>query len=112
MANTLEYDGYIGSLEYSPEDKLFYGKLEMIDDLVTFEADNASELEENFHLAVNEYIDTCRELGRLPQKTYKGVFNVRVDPELHKKLYAEALKAGISLNAFIQKTLAAKVATY
>ncbi|MEA3492654.1 MAG: type II toxin-antitoxin system HicB family antitoxin [Campylobacterota bacterium] len=86
MANTLEYGGYIGSLEYSPEDKVFYGKLEMIDDLVTFEADNASELEENFHTAVNEYIDTCRELGRSPQKTYKGIFNVRVNPELEEKV--------------------------
>ncbi|RLA73159.1 MAG: toxin-antitoxin system HicB family antitoxin [Epsilonproteobacteria bacterium] len=110
MANTLEYNGYIGSIEYSPEDKVFYGKLEMIDDLITFEADSASELENNFHQAVNGYIDTCKLLGRTPQKTYKGVFNVRIDPELHRKLYTEALKAGISLNAFIQKTLASKVA--
>ncbi|MEA3418536.1 MAG: type II toxin-antitoxin system HicB family antitoxin [Campylobacterota bacterium] len=111
MANTLEYNGYIGSIGYSPEDKIFYGKLEMIDDLVTFEADSASELEENFHAAVDEYIDTCKALGRSPQKTYKGVFNVRIDPGLHKKLHSEALKAGISLNAFVQKTLAAKVST-
>ena len=109
MANMLEYGGYLGSLEYSPEDKVFYGKLEMIDDLVTFEADSASELEKNFHTVVDEYIDTCKELGRSPQKVYKGVFNVRIDPQLHKKLYAEALKSGISLNAFIQKTLSAKV---
>lgn len=109
MAKTLEYNAYIGSIEYSPEDKVFYGKLEMIDDLVTFEADNALELEENFHRAVDEYIETCKTLGRSPQKTYKGVFNVRIAPELHKKLYAEALKAGLSLNAYIQKTLAAQV---
>ena len=111
MANTLEYNGYIGSIEYSPEDKVFHGKLEMIDDLITFEADSASELENNFHQVVNEYIDTGKVLGRIPQKTYKGVFNVRIDPELHRKLNAEALKAGISLNAFIQKTLASKIAT-
>ena len=109
MANTLEYKTYIGSIEYSPEDKVFYGKLEMIDDLITFEADNAKDLEDNFHSAVDEYIETCKILGRIPQKTYKGVFNIRIAPELHKKLYAEALKAGLSLNAYIQKTLAAKV---
>lgn len=109
MANTLEYNSYIGSIEFSPEDKVFYGKLEMIDDLITFEADSATELENNFHSAVDEYLETCKKLGRTPQRTYKGVFNVRIAPELHKKLYAEALKAGISLNAYIQKTLAAKV---
>ncbi len=105
MANTIEYNGYIGSIEYSSEDKCFFGKLEMIDDLVTFEATNAQELEENFKNTVDEYIQTCKTLNREPQKTYKGVFNVRIDPELHRKVYQEALKAGMSLNAFIQKTL-------
>jgi len=105
MANTIDYKGYIGSIEYSPEDKCFFGKLEMIDDLVTFEARTADELEENFHNAVDEYIRTCEELGREPQKVYKGVFNIRIEPELHKKIYREAVKAGMSLNAFVQQTL-------
>lgn len=109
MANTIEYNGYIGSIEYSPEDKCFFGKLEMIDDLVTFEATTATELEKNFHNAVDEYIETCKELGREPQKAYKGVFNVRIDPELHKKIYQEALKAGVSLNAFVQQVLKKEV---
>ena len=109
MANTIEYNGYIGSIEYSPEDKCFFGKLEMIDDLVTFEAITAEELETNFHNAVDEYMHTCKELGREPQKTYKGVFNVRIDPQLHKKIYQEALKAGLSLNAFVQQTLSKEV---
>jgi len=109
MANTIEYNGYIGSIEYSPEDKCFFGKLEMIDDLVTFEATTAEELENNFHNAVDEYILTCKELGREPQKTYKGVFNVRIDPKLHKQIYKQALKAGMSLNAFVQQTLSKEV---
>ena len=108
MANTIEYKGYIGSIEYSSEDKLFFGKIELIDDLVTFEADSASELEANFQNAVEEYLQTCAQLGRKPQKTYKGVFNVRIDPKLHQKLHQEALKAGLSLNAFVQKVLSNK----
>ncbi|MEA3372908.1 MAG: type II toxin-antitoxin system HicB family antitoxin [Campylobacterota bacterium] len=110
MANTIEYKGYIGSIEYSSEDKCFFGKLEMIDDLVTFEANSADELETNFQNVVEEYLQTCKELQREPQKVYKGVFNVRIEPELHKKIYKEALKAGISLNAYIQQTLSKKVA--
>ena len=105
MANTIEYKGYIGSIEYSPEDKCFFGKLEMIDDLVTFEATSADELETNFHNAVDEYLVTCKELNREAQKTYKGVFNVRIDPSLHKQIYKEALKEGMSLNAFVQQVL-------
>ena len=111
MASTIEHKGYIGSVEYSAEDKCFFGKLEMIDDLVTFEADNANDLEINFIDAVDGYLSTCKELSREPQKSYKGVFNVRIDPELHKKIYKEALKAGISLNAFVQQALYKKVTT-
>jgi len=64
MANTIEYKGYIGSIEYSSEDKCFFGKLEMIDDLVTFEATTALELEENFQAVVDEYLETFKALGR------------------------------------------------
>ena len=105
MANTIEYRGYIGSIEYSSEDKCFFGKLEMIDDLVTFEATTALELEDNFHNAVDRYLETCKDLDREPQKLYKGVFNVRIEPELHRKVYQEALRAGLSLNSFVRQAL-------
>ncbi len=105
MSNTIEYKDYIGSVEYSHEDKCFFGKIEMINDLVTFEATNVDDLETNFQNCVDEYMITCKELGREAQKTYKGVFNIRIEPILHKKIYQEALKAGISLNAFINQTL-------
>jgi len=81
----------------------------MIDDLVTFEADNAQELEANFHSAVDEYLETCEALGREPQKVYKGVFNVRIEPELHRKVYQEAVKAGVSLNSFVRQALSKEV---
>ena len=109
MSNTIEYKDYIGSVEYSSEDKCFFGKIEMIDDLVTFEAVTVDELEKNFQNCVNDYIETCQQLNREPQKAYKGVFNIRIDPSLHKKIYKEALKAGVSLNAYINKTLDSSV---
>jgi predicted HicB family RNase H-like nuclease len=65
--------------------------------------------EKNFHSCVDEYIKSCEELGRKPQKAYKGVFNVRIDPELHKKLYKEALKSGVSLNSFISNVLSSEI---
>jgi predicted HicB family RNase H-like nuclease len=81
----------------------------MIDDLVTFEATTAQELEDNFHTVVDDYLETCKTLGREPQKVYKGIFNVRIEPELHKRVYKEALKAGMSLNAFVRKALSSEV---
>lgn len=109
MSNTIEYKDYIGSVEYSSEDRCFFGKIEMIDDLVTFEATSIDELENNFHTCVDEYLETCKNLNREPQKTYKGVFNIRIEPSLHKKIYKEALKAGVSLNSFVNQTLQNRV---
>ncbi len=39
--NTLLYKDYIGSVSFSAEDEVFYGKIEHINDLITFESDNA-----------------------------------------------------------------------
>lgn len=105
MSNTIEHKGYIGSVEYSNEDKCFFGKLEMIDDLITFEADTVDDLEKNFQDGVNDYIDTCKKLDREAHKAYKGIFNVRISPKLHKLAYQRALKNNISLNALVGKSL-------
>lgn len=105
MSNTIEHKGYIGSVEYSSEDKCFFGKLEMIDDLVTFEANSVDELEQNFQSSIDDYIETCQKLGRQMQKSYKGVFNVRISPKLHKLAQQSALKNNISLNALVGKSL-------
>jgi hypothetical protein len=35
----------------------------------------------NFKNSVNDYIQTCEDLNRKPQKTYKGSFNLRIDPK-------------------------------
>jgi predicted HicB family RNase H-like nuclease len=105
MNNTIEYKGYIGTVNYSSDDKCFYGKIATIDDLITFEADNVDDLEKNFKESVDDYLDTCSAIGRNPQKTYKGSFNLRIDAKLHKNLYHLALKENTSLNALIGKTL-------
>ncbi len=105
MANTLEYKGFVATIEYSSDDMVFFGKLEMIDDLVTFESDNAKEIEKIFQHRVDDYIATCKTLGREPQKVFKGVFNVRIEPELHRELYRQALEHGKSLNAWVKEKL-------
>ena len=62
----VEYKGYIGSIEYDPEDKLHYGSLLNIDDLVNYQANNVIDLEKQFHNAVDDYIEFCKEVGKLP----------------------------------------------
>lgn len=109
MSNTIEHKGYIGSVEYSNADKCFFGKLEMIDDLVTFEANTVDDLEKSFQDSVDDYLSTCKALGIEAQKTYKGIFNVRISPKLHKLAQQSALKNNISLNALVGKSLEAYI---
>jgi predicted HicB family RNase H-like nuclease len=72
--------------------------LEGINDLVNFEADNVTDLETGFKEAVNDYLETCKELGKTPEKTYKGVFNVRVPSSIHKSIAMLAAEKGLKLN--------------
>ena len=71
--NTLEYKGYIANVSYSPDDEVFHGKIFRINDLVTFESDSAKELKTAFIEAVEDYLETCAELGKDPDKVLKGV---------------------------------------
>jgi predicted HicB family RNase H-like nuclease len=52
MKDILQYKGFLGSVHFSAEDDCFFGKIEGINDLVTFEGQNVSELREAFHGAV------------------------------------------------------------
>ncbi len=103
--NILTYKDYVGSVSFSAEDEVFYGKIERINDLVTFESENAHNLKKAFEEAVDGYLTYCAEKGVPPEKPFKGSFNVRVKPSLHKRAYMKALQEGISLNKYIEKAL-------
>lgn len=60
----VEYKSYIGSIEYDKEDRIYYGKLLDIDDLVSYHADNIIELEKHYHEAVDDYIEFKKEIGQ------------------------------------------------
>ena len=106
MANVLTYKNYIGSVAYAHEDRCFFGKIEFINDLVTFEATTVDELETHFKEAVESYIVTCKELGREPQKQFNGILNIRPGVELHMAAARKAMEVGMSLNAYIKSLIA------
>ena len=105
MNDILEYKGYYGSVHFSSDDDVFYGKLLGIDDLVNFEGASVKELKKAFHEAVNDYLETCKELGKEPNKTYKGTFNVRIPTDLHKAAAVFAAIHNVSLNDFVKTAI-------
>lgn len=109
MSNVFEYNGYSGSIEVSTEDRCLFGKILFITDLVTYEAETVTDLEAEFIAAVDDYLLTCKEIGKDPQRPFKGSFNVRISPELHRKAALEAYKEKISLNELTDKAINAYV---
>lgn len=105
MNNTIEYKGYVGTVEFSENDDLFFGKIIGIRPLVSYEGQNAKELIEDFHNAVDDYLALCEAEGIEPERAYKGSFNVRVSPELHKKAVTYALAHNTSLNSFVESAM-------
>ena len=58
---------------------------------------------------MDDYLEFCKEVGKDPEREYKGTFNVRISPELHKKLALRAFKDGCSLNAEVESAIKAFV---
>ena len=107
--NTMTYKGYIGSVNYSDKDQVFFGKIEGINGLVNFEGESVKELTEAFHEAVDDYLAYCQDEGIEPDKSYTGVLNVRLTPAIHRQIAMLTLQAGLSINAYIKYALEEKV---
>lgn len=105
MSNTLEYKGYIGSVEFSAEDEVFHGKLEGIRDLVSYEATEVEGLKRAFHQAVDDYLTTCEKKHKKPEQAFKGVFNVRVRPDLHRRAFIYSTEHRKKLNNIVSEAL-------
>lgn len=105
MKDVILYHDFVGSVRYSAEDEVFFGKIEGIDDLVTFEGQSVPELKEAFHEAVHDYIEIAKANGKKPEKTYRGSLNIRLKPEVHKKANRLALIKGKTLNQFINDAI-------
>jgi predicted HicB family RNase H-like nuclease len=107
----IEYKGYIGTVEYDAEAKLFHGDVVNTRDVITFQGTTAEEIETAFHASIDDYLDWCRKDGVEPDRPYSGRFNVRLSPDLHRKLAAVAQKQQMSINSFVEQAVADKVAT-
>ena len=83
MRNLLSYKNYNGTVEYSKEDSCLFGKVIGIKSLLSYEGDSVKELEQ----------------------PYKGTFNVRISPELHRNIAVYAIEHGKSLNAVVEEAI-------
>ena len=105
MSDVLEYKGYYGSVEYSSADNILFGKILGVRGLISYEGDSLENLRCNFENAVDDYFELCQKNNEEPQKPFKGNFNVRVTPELHRALAMYSQSHGQTLNSVVEEAI-------
>ena len=105
MKDMMEYKGYFGSVHYNDEDALFYGKVEFIRSLISYEGHDVLSLKAGFHEAVDDYLDLCQNRGMEPEVAFKGSFNIRPGSDLHRRAAISAQQRGVNLNKLVTDAL-------
>lgn len=105
MSNLLSYKNYNGTVEYSREDKCLFGKVVGIKSLLSYEGNSVQDLEQDFQSVIDEYLADCKERNIEPEQPYKGTFNIRISPELHRDIAIYAIEHGKSLNAVVEEAI-------
>ena len=103
--NIMRYNGYTAVISYDPDDRIFVGEVIGTSDSLSFHGSTPDELEESFKNCIKNYLDFCAQIGKKPQKSYTGSFNVRVTPELHAEASEYAARNNISLNQVVLQAL-------
>jgi predicted HicB family RNase H-like nuclease len=101
MKDMMKYKNYYGSVHYDPDEIIFYGKLEFVKALVSYESETAIGIKKAFEQAVDDYLKFCRKEKIAPEKPFKGSFNIRTGHKLHELVALAAERNNMSLNKFI-----------
>ena len=109
MNNVLEYKGYSARVELDTEDECFVGHLAGINDIVGFHGSSIGEIKTAFHESVDDYVETCRKVGKPPERPFSGKVMFRINPEIHARAALAAQLRGMSLNQWAEEVLAEAV---
>lgn len=105
MKNAMTYKGYTARIDFDGDDRIFFGRLAGIRDIITFHGETVDELEAAFKEAVDDYLETCVKLGEEPNKPYSGKLTLRIPPSVHAAIATEAETSGKSLNKWVSEIL-------
>lgn len=109
MNSMLDYKGYHATITYNADDELFVGEVFGITDSLNFHGSSIEELKQMFAQSIDNYLDLCKQVGKDPEKEFKGSFNVRIPSELHKKISMLAAQQKITLNQYVVNALSKSI---
>ncbi len=103
--NTMSHKGYTARVEYDERDNIFVGRILGIRSIISFHGETVAELRNEFEIAVNDYLDECKQQGVAPEKPASGKLLLRIPPETHGRALVAAQAAGKSLNQWATEVL-------
>lgn len=101
----MEYKGYHAEIIFDEEDNYYSGRLYGINDLVMFGGETEEEVEADFHLAVEDYLEHCKAIGKEPNREMNPHLSFQVTREIHKSLLEAAKKIGKTPDELVEKIL-------
>ncbi|MBU2737539.1 type II toxin-antitoxin system HicB family antitoxin [Acidithiobacillus concretivorus] len=107
--NTMTYKGYTARIDFDDRDNSLVGRLLGIQDIIGFHAENVADLHTAFEDAVDDYLEACEKISKLPEKPASGKLLLRVPPELHAAALIKAQAVGKSLNQLAIEALSREV---
>lgn len=100
-----KYKGYSAIVKIDYKDALIVGEVIDVKDPILFEAKDVEEAEQEFHYAVDAYLEFCEAHNKKPEKPFSGKMPFRTTPSLHKKISLAAAEAGQSINSWMEDKL-------
>jgi len=111
MNNIMTIDGQKAVISYDPEINLFRGEFIGLNGSADFYGSDVASLEAEGSLSLKVFLETCKDEGITPFKSYSGKFNVRIPPQLHAESVEAAAAAGKSLNDWLKVAIAHELRT-
>ena len=105
MINFMTYKGYSATMIFDAEEKIIVGRVQDVDDIISFHGESESEFESSFHAAIEDYLAASKELGSAPEKPASGKVMLRIAPEVHAAALKAAARSGTSLNKWAEGAL-------
>ncbi len=105
MNNVMTYKGFSACIEYDDEDGILFGRVAGIRDGVGFHAESVAALRLAFSEAVDDYLDTCAKIGKVPDRPYSGQVTLQISADVHRDVAVAAELAGKGLSQWAEEVL-------
>ncbi|WP_338925995.1 type II toxin-antitoxin system HicB family antitoxin [Mycetohabitans endofungorum] len=105
MTNAMTYKGYFARVDFDGRDNIFIGHVLGVDDKISFHGETVAELRQDFHAAIDHYLEDCKQTNRKPQKPASGKLMLRISPETHAVVGIAAAVSGESVNQWSEEVL-------